>query len=164
MNNKLTPCLWFDSNGEEAARFYVSVFPNSKIIGDEDYPEGGEEITGKRAGSKMVINFELNGQPFMALNGGPNFKFSEAISFIIDCEDQKEVDYYWEKLTSEGGEESMCGWLKDKFGLSWQVVPKALNELMSDPNPEKAKQVMQAMLKMHKIDVSELQEAYDATT
>ncbi len=158
---KITPCLWFDNQAEEAARFYVSVFKNSKIKGDEAYPEGGEDVTGKPAGSVMIVNFELDGQAFMALNGGPDFKFTEAVSFIIDCADQAEVDYYWEKLTSDGGEESMCGWVKDKFGLSWQVTPRALNELMGDPDPAKSKRVMEAMLKMRKIDVAELEKAAD---
>lgn len=155
----ITPCLWFDNQAEEAAKFYVSVFPNSKILGDEDYPEGAEEVTSKPAGSVMIVNFQLDGQQFMALNGGPDFKFSEAVSFIIDCADQAEVDAYWSKLTADGGEESQCGWLKDKFGLSWQVTPRALNELMSDSDPAKAKRVMQAMLQMKKIDVSELEKA-----
>ncbi len=157
---KITPFLWFDNQAEEAAKFYTSIFKNSTIKGDDEYLESAEEVAGKPAGSVMTVSFELDGQEFIALNGGPNFKFTEAVSFMIDCKDQEEVDYYWERL-SEGGEESQCGWLKDKFGLSWQVVPKALGELMGDPDKEKADRVMAAMLKMKKIIVADLQKAYD---
>lgn len=141
---KVTPFLWFDSNAEEAVRFYTSVFENSKII----------QI------NPMVSTFELDGQRLMALNGGPHFKFNEAVSFYVNCETQKEVDYYWEKLLSGGGKESQCGWLKDRFGLSWQIVPTALGELMSDPDPVKSQRVLQAMLKMIKIDVEGLRKAH----
>ncbi len=159
---KVTPCLWFNSEAEEAARFYVSLFENSKVLGDEEYPEGGEDVTGKPAGSVMTVKFQLEGQEYLALNGGPTFKFNESVSFIVDCKDQAEVDKFWDKIIASGGEESMCGWLKDKFGLSWQIIPKQLNELISDPDKEKSSRVMQAMLKMHKIDVAELQKAYDS--
>lgn len=141
---RITPFLWFDSNAEEAVRFYTSVFENSKII----------QI------SPMVSTFELDGQRLMALNGGPHFKFNEAVSFYVNCETQKEVDYYWEKLLSGGGKESQCGWLKDRFGLSWQIVPKALGELMSDPDPVKSQRVLQAMLKMIKLDIEGLRKAH----
>ena len=145
---KITPFLWFNNNLEEAVNFYISVFQDSKIISSIPGPDG----------KIMSATFKLNGLTFTGLNGGPMYKFSEAISFFITCEDQKEVDYYWEKL-SEGGEEGQCGWLKDKFGLSWQVVPKALGELLSDKNGEKAGRVMQAMLKMQKIVIEDLQKA-----
>jgi predicted 3-demethylubiquinone-9 3-methyltransferase (glyoxalase superfamily) len=154
---KITSCLWFDTQGEDAANFYVSVFPNSRIVNVSLYGEAGP----RPAGSVMVVDFELDGRPFMALNGGPEFTFDEAVSFVIDCADQDEVDYYWTKL-SEGGEEGPCGWLKDRFGLSWQVTPTALGELASDPNPAKAQAVIKAMLGMRKLVVAELQAAYDA--
>jgi len=145
---KITPFLWFDGQAEEAAKFYVSIFKNSKIIGT--MPGPGEAVAG--------VTFELDGQIFMSINGGPHFKFTEAISLYIDCKDQKEVDYYWEKL-SEGGEESQCGWLKDKFGLSWQVIPKALTDGFQDKDPQTVNRVMQAMLKMKKINVAEIEKA-----
>jgi len=148
---KITPFLWFDTQAEEAMNFYVSVFKNSKAHNVSRGPDG----------KAFTVSFELNGQEFMGLNAGPQFKFNEAVSFFVNCEDQAEVDYYWEKLTADGGEESMCGWLKDKYGLSWQIIPKALGELMGDPDPVKAQRVMQAMLQMQKIDVAELQRAYD---
>jgi predicted 3-demethylubiquinone-9 3-methyltransferase (glyoxalase superfamily) len=154
---KLTSCLWFDTQGEDAANFYVSVFPNSRIVNVSHYGEAGP----RPAGSVMTVDFELDGQPFMALNGGPEFTFSEAISFMIDCRDQDEVDYYWSKL-GEGGEEGPCGWLKDRYGLSWQVVPAALGELASDPDPAKSQAVIKAMLGMRKLVVAELQAAYDS--
>jgi predicted 3-demethylubiquinone-9 3-methyltransferase (glyoxalase superfamily) len=154
---KLTSCLWFDTEGEDAANFYVSVFPNSRIVNVARYGEAGP----RPAGSVMTVDFELDGKPFMALNGGPEFTFNEAVSFVIDCADQDEVDYYWTKL-SEGGEEGPCGWLKDRFGLSWQVVPAALGELASDPDPAKSQAVIKAMLGMRKLVVAELQAAYDA--
>jgi predicted 3-demethylubiquinone-9 3-methyltransferase (glyoxalase superfamily) len=154
---KLTSCLWFDTQGEDAANFYVSVFPNSRIVNVSHYGEAGP----RPAGSVMTVDFELDGQPFMALNGGPEFTFSEAISFMIDCADQDEVDYYWGKL-GEGGEEGPCGWLKDRYGLSWQVVPAALGELASDPDPAKSQAVMKAMFGMRKLVVAELQAAYDS--
>jgi len=157
---KITPNLWFDSQAEEAANFYVSVFKNSKILEVSRYGEAGQEVHGQKPGTVMTVSFELDGQRFMALNGGPIFKFSEAISFVIDCEDQAEVDYYWEKL-SAAPEAEQCGWLKDTYGLSWQVVPKQLNELMADPDAEKAGRTMEAMLKMKKLDIAGLQRAHD---
>jgi predicted 3-demethylubiquinone-9 3-methyltransferase (glyoxalase superfamily) len=152
--NELTPCLWFDTEGEDATNFYTSVFPNSKILDVARYGEAGP----RPEGTVMTVSFELNGQKFVALNGGPQFTFSEAVSFQVSCETQEEVDSFWSKL-SEGGEEGPCGWLKDKFGLSWQIVPTRLPELLSDPDPEKAQRVMAAMLKMRKIEVGELEEA-----
>jgi predicted 3-demethylubiquinone-9 3-methyltransferase (glyoxalase superfamily) len=152
--NELTPCLWFDTEGEDAANFYTSVFPNSKVLDVARYGEAGP----RPEGTVMTVSFELNGQKFVALNGGPQFTFSEAVSFQVSCETQEEVDSFWSKL-SEGGEEGPCGWLKDKFGLSWQIVPTRLPELLSDPDPEKAQRVMAAMLKMRKIEVGELEEA-----
>ena len=151
---KITPCLWFDTNGEEAAEFYTSLFPNSRIIDVARYGEAGP----RAAGTVMTVNFELDGQAFVALNGGPDFTFSEAISFQVDCADQEEVDRYWSKL-SEGGEEGPCGWLKDRFGVSWQIVPRALPELLGDPDREKAQRVMTAMLQMKKIEVDALERA-----
>lgn len=153
---KITPCLWFDDKAEEAVIFYTSIFKDSKI---ENISRYGDEGPGS-AGSVMVATFKLNGQDFMALNGGPEFTFSEAISFYVSCESQAEVDYFWDRL-SEGGQVQQCGWLKDKFGISWQIVPTALGELMGDKDPEKAGRVMQAMLKMVKIDIAGLQKAYD---
>ncbi len=153
---KTTPCLWFDTQGEDAAKFYTSVFPNSRVTDVTRYGEAGP----RPAGMALTVEFELDGQAYTALNGGPEFTFSEAISFQIDCKDQGEVDHYWTKL-SEGGEEGPCGWLKDKFGLSWQVVPRALPELLGDPDQEKAQRVMAAMMGMKKIDVAGLQRAYD---
>jgi predicted 3-demethylubiquinone-9 3-methyltransferase (glyoxalase superfamily) len=151
---EIVPCLWFDTEGEEAAEFYTSVFPNSKILDVSRYGEAGP----RPAGTVMTVNFELNGQEFLALNGGPDFTFSEAISFQIFCEDQDEVDRYWAAL-SEGGEEGPCGWLKDRFGLSWQIVPTRLSELLSDPDPERSQRAMKAMLGMKKIDIAELERA-----
>jgi predicted 3-demethylubiquinone-9 3-methyltransferase (glyoxalase superfamily) len=153
----ITSCLWFDTEGEDAANFYVSVFPNSRIVNVSRYGEAGP----RPAGSVMTVDFELDGHSFMALNGGPEFTFNEAVSFVIDCADQDDVDYYWTKL-SEGGEEGPCGWLKDRFGLSWQVVPAALGELASDPDPAKSQAVIKAMLGMRKLVVADLQAAYDA--
>ncbi|HWM91114.1 MAG TPA: VOC family protein [Thermoanaerobaculia bacterium] len=159
---RITPCLWFDSQGEEAARFYTSVFKNSSIVEISRYGEAGQEIHGRPPGSVMTVEFDLDGQRFTALNGGPMFKFNEAVSFQINCETQDEVDYYWEKL-SEGGDEKaqVCGWLKDKYGLSWQVVPVILAELVKDPESEKSKRAMNAMLKMKKLDIAELKRAYN---
>jgi predicted 3-demethylubiquinone-9 3-methyltransferase (glyoxalase superfamily) len=153
----ITPFLWFDNEAEEAAQLYTSIFPNSKILGLTRYPEGSPGP----AGQVMTVTFELNGQSFTALNGGPHFKFTEAVSFVIDCENQEEVDKYWNALTADGGEESQCGWLKDRFGLSWQVVPRALGELIQGPDSEGAKRAMAAMLKMKKMDISKLEEAYN---
>jgi len=150
---KITPFLWFDNNAEEAANFYVSVFKNSKILSVSRYGDTGPGPKG----AVMVVSFQLDGQQFTALNGGPLFKFSEAFSFVVSCENQEEIDYYWNKLTSSGGQESQCGWLKDKFGFSWQIVPTALGELMSDP--KKANRVMQALLQMKKLDIATLEDA-----
>ncbi len=158
---KITPCLWFDGQAEEAAKLYTSIFKNSKINNISRYGTEGQEITGQKPGTVMMVEFELDGQKFTALNGGPLFKFSEAISFVIDCDDQEEVDHFWYKLIADGGAESQCGWLKDKFGLSWQVVPKALGQLMSGPDPKKSQRVMHAMFQMKKFDVQGLQDAYD---
>ena len=152
----ITPFLWFDTEAEEAANFYVSVFPNSTIGAVARYGEAGPG----EAGSVMTVEFELNGLRFVALNGSPEFKFTEAVSFVINCETQEEVDDYWAKL-SEGGEEGPCGWLKDRYGLSWQVVPKVLVELLKDPDPAKAQRVMGAMLQMGKIEIEPLRRAYE---
>jgi predicted 3-demethylubiquinone-9 3-methyltransferase (glyoxalase superfamily) len=157
---KITPFLWFNSQAEEAANFYVSLFPDSQILTTTRYDEASAKASGQPVGSAMVVNFQLADQDFVALNGGPQFKFTEAISLVINCADQEEVDFFWQKLT-EGGEESVCGWLKDKFGLSWQVVPVALSEMLADPDPAKAGRVMEAMLKMKKIDTDVLKQAYD---
>ncbi len=154
---KITPFLWFNDNAEEAINFYTSVFKNSKILSVNRLPEG----TPGPAGKVLTASFELEGQEFMALNGGPDYKFNEAISFYVNCETQQEVDYFWDKLTANGGEPGPCGWLKDKFGVSWQVVPNALGQLLGDPNPKKSQSVMQAMLKMGKINIAELQQAYE---
>jgi len=152
---KITPFLWFDNNAEEAAQFYVSVFKNSRILSVSRYGDAGPGPKG----SVMVVSFQLEGQQFTALNGGPQFKFSEAFSFVVSCENQAEIDYYWNKLTSAGGQESQCGWLKDKFGFSWQIVPTALGKLMTDKDPTKANRVMQALLQMKKLDIATLEEA-----
>jgi predicted 3-demethylubiquinone-9 3-methyltransferase (glyoxalase superfamily) len=153
---KITPFLWFDTQAEEAANFYVSLFKNSKITNIARFGEGEHGTPGQ----VMTVAFELEGQQFTALNGGPEFNFTEAISFYVDCNDQTEVDTLWEKLT-DGGEESQCGWLKDKYGVSWQIVPSALIKYLSDPDPVKSQRVMQAMLQMHKIDIGLLQKAYN---
>lgn len=160
MMQKITPCLWFDDKAEEAANFYVSIFKNSKIGTISRYDEAGAKVSGRPVGSVMVISFQLEGQDFTALNGGPVFKFTEAISFMVDCKTQEEVDELWTKLTA-GGEESQCGWLKDKYGLSWQIVPTALNEMLTDKDPEKAKRAMEAMLTMKKIDIAAVKAAFD---
>ncbi|TML87619.1 MAG: VOC family protein [Actinobacteria bacterium] len=151
---KITPCLWFDTEGEDAARFYTSMFPNSKIRHVARYGSAGP----RPEGTVMTVSFELDGQEFVALNGGPDFTFNEAISFQVDCKDQEEVDRFWSKL-SEGGEEGPCGWLKDRFGVSWQIVPTVLPELLSDPDREKSQRVMQAMLNMKKIEIDGLERA-----
>jgi len=156
--SKLTACLWFDTQGEEAARFYTSLFPNSRITSVSHYGEAGP----RDAGTVMTVEFELDGQPFVALNGGPEFTFSEAISYQVSCETQEEVDRYWAAL-SEGGEEGPCGWLKDKYGLSWQIAPGGMAELLNDPDQERAARAMKAMLGMKKIDIAALQAAADAT-
>jgi len=152
--NKITPCLWFDTEGEEAAEFYTSVFPNSRILDVARYGEAGP----RTAGTVMTVSFELDGKQFVALNGGPDFTFNEAISFQVSCEGQEEVDAYWSKL-SDGGEEGPCGWLKDRFGVSWQIVPTALPRLLADPDRERAQRAMAAMLKMKKIEIAELERA-----
>ncbi len=155
----LVPCLWFDTEGEEAARFYVSVFPASKLGRIGRYVEEGSDVHGKSAGSVVTVEFELAGQRFLALNGGPQYKFDEAVSFQIHCDTQEEIDHYWEKLT-EGGKEVACGWLKDRFGLSWQVVPKVLPEMLLDPDKAKVGRVFDAFMKMTKYDIAELERAY----
>ncbi len=152
--SKITPCLWFDTQGEEAAQFYTSIFSNSRIVHVARYGEAGP----RPAGTVMVVVFELDGQRFLALNSGPQFTFSEAISLQVDCRSQEEVDEYWSRL-GEGGEEGPCGWLKDRYGLSWQIVPTRLTELLDDPDPETSQRVMRAMLEMRKIDIAALEQA-----
>jgi predicted 3-demethylubiquinone-9 3-methyltransferase (glyoxalase superfamily) len=156
MQQKIIPNLWFDTEAEEAADFYTSVFKNSRIVNIAHYTEAGP----REAGTVMTVEFELDGERFVGINGGPQFTFSEAVSFQVTCEDQAEIDYYWERLT-QGGEEGPCGWLKDKFGLSWQVVPGGMDEMFSDPDPKRAQRAMQAMFDMTKIDVAALQAAAD---
>ena len=158
---KITPCLWFDNQAEEAASFYIGIFKNSKIGSVSRYPDAGQEIHGRPPGSVMVVEFELDGQPFTALNGGPIFKFNEAISFQVFCDTQEELDYYWNKL-SEGGDvkAQQCGWLKDKFGASWQIVPKGMAEMMSG-DPQRVQRAFKAMLQMKKLDIAELKRAYN---
>jgi predicted 3-demethylubiquinone-9 3-methyltransferase (glyoxalase superfamily) len=157
----ITPCLWFDTQAEEAARFYTGIFKNSRIRTISRYGEAGQEVHGRQPGTVMTVEFELNGQPFTALNGGPQFKFNEAISFQIMCRTQEEVDHYWNRLT-EGGDPKaqQCGWLKDKFGMSWQVVPSELIEMINDPDREKSGRAMEAMLQMKKLDIAALKRAY----
>jgi predicted 3-demethylubiquinone-9 3-methyltransferase (glyoxalase superfamily) len=159
---KITPCLWFDAQAEEAARFYTAIFKNSWIVSMTRYGEAGHEVHGRPAGTVMVVAFELDGQAFTALNGGPVFTFNEAISFQVNCETQEELDYYWGKL-SEGGDEQaqQCGWLKDRYGVSWQVIPTALPGMLQDADAEKSQRVMRAMLQMKKMDIEELKRAYD---
>jgi predicted 3-demethylubiquinone-9 3-methyltransferase (glyoxalase superfamily) len=157
---KITPFLWFNDNAEEAVKLYTSIFKNSKTGKIARYGEAGEKVAGRPKGSIMTIEFQLEGQKFVALNGGPLFKFNESISFVVNCETQKEVDYFWERLTANGGQESQCGWLKDKFGLSWQVVPMVLIEMLQDEDHEKSERVMKAMLQMQKIDLKKLKDAY----
>lgn len=158
---QIYPCLWFDSQAEEAAKFYTSVFKNSKILESSHYDKASAEVSGQPEGSILTVVFELEGKKFMALNGGPAFKFSEAVSFVVDCKDQAEVDYYWEKLSAVS-ESEQCGWCKDKFGVSWQIVPVRLNELLSDPDPTKAQAAMAAMLEMKKLDVAALEKAAES--
>ena len=158
---KITPCLWFDTQAEEAAKLYASVFKNSKIGKVSRYGKEGFEVHGKKAGTVMTVEFELEGQKFLALNGGPHFKFNEAVSFQVHCETQQEIDHFWSELAKEG-EEGPCGWLKDKFGLSWQVIPKALPEMLMDGNSETAQRVMRSMLQMRKIDIAALRRAQAA--
>ena len=156
MQQKITPNLWFDTEAEEGAGFYTSVFENSRIVNVAHYTEAGP----REAGMVMVVEFELEGQRFVAINGGPEFAFDEAVSLQINCETQEEIDYYWERLT-EGGEEGPCGWLKDRYGLSWQVTPTGMEEMLNDPDPERARRAMQAMLGMRKLDLAALREAAD---
>jgi predicted 3-demethylubiquinone-9 3-methyltransferase (glyoxalase superfamily) len=156
----LQPCLWFDHQAEEAARHYVSIFNNSRIAQISRYSEVGQEIHGRPAGSVMVVTFELDGHKFMAMNGGPVFKFNEAVSIVVTCDTQQEIDYFWEKLAAGGDPKAQqCGWLKDKYGLSWQVVPHSMEEMMADHTSKKAQRAMAAMLKMKKIDLRELEGA-----
>jgi predicted 3-demethylubiquinone-9 3-methyltransferase (glyoxalase superfamily) len=157
---KITPFLWFDSNAEEAVNFYVSVFKNSKITKVARYDAAGASASGRPEGSVMTVAFQLNGQEFVALNGGPHFKFTEAVSFAVNCDTQAELDDLWDKLTT-GGMEVQCGWLKDKYGLSWQIVPANLDELVSGPNPAKSLKAMAALMQMVKIDIAKLRQAYD---
>jgi predicted 3-demethylubiquinone-9 3-methyltransferase (glyoxalase superfamily) len=156
MQTRITPSLWFDTEAEEAAGFYISVFKNSRIVNVAHYTEAGP----REAGTVMTVEFELDGQRFIGINGGPQFTFDEAVSFQINCENQDEVDYYWERL-SEGGEEGQCGWLKDKYRLSWQVVPPGMEEIFNDPDPERARRAMQAMFGMRKLDMAALRNAAD---
>jgi predicted 3-demethylubiquinone-9 3-methyltransferase (glyoxalase superfamily) len=158
---KVTPFLWFDHQAEEAAKFYTTVFNKSKLGRILRYGEEAAKVSSSRrpVGSVLTVEFELQGQKFVALNGGPLFKFNESISFVVNCETQEEVDYFWERLTADGGQESQCGWLKDKFGLSWQIVPTVLIDMLHDKDPRKSERVMQAMLQMQKIDINKLKEA-----
>jgi predicted 3-demethylubiquinone-9 3-methyltransferase (glyoxalase superfamily) len=160
--NRIVPCLWFDHKGEEAARYYTSIFKNSRIVSTVPYPDAGQEVHGQEAGKVMTVEFELDGQPFTALNGGPDFTFNEALSLQVLCETQEEIDYFWERL-GEGGDEAaqVCGWLKDKYGVSWQVVPTMLYKLQDDSDPEKSARLMDAVLSMKKLDIEALQRAYD---
>ena len=159
---KITPFLWYDDKAEEAANFYVSVFNNSRITGITHYGDAGSEVAGRPKGTVMTVAFQLEGQEFIALNGGPHFKFTEAISLVVNCDTQEEVDDYWEKL-SEGGDEKaqQCGWLKDKYGVSWQIVPIVLAKMLQDKNAKKSERVMKAMLQMHKLDINILKQAYE---
>jgi len=157
---KVTPFLWFDNQAEEAANFYTSVFKNSKIGRILRYDEASAKGAGRPVGSVLTIEFEIAGQKFTALNGGPEFKFNESISFVVNCETQNEVDYFWEKLMADGGQESQCGWLKDKFGVSWQITPTVLIDMLNDKDAKKAERVMKAMMQMQKIDIKTLKEAY----
>lgn len=165
MTNKIqriTTNFWFDTQADEAAKFYVSIFKNSQIKRMTHYKKAGNEIHGKSEGSVMTVEFQLDGQEFVALNGGPQFKFNEAISFIVNCESQDEVDYYWEKLSVGGDEKAqMCGWLKDQFGVSWQIVPTVLSSMQNGTDTEKSDRVMKALLQMKKIDINKLKEAYE---
>jgi predicted 3-demethylubiquinone-9 3-methyltransferase (glyoxalase superfamily) len=157
---RITPCLWFDDQAEEAAKFYVSIFKNSKVTSITRYGKAGAQASGRPKGSVMTVTFEIEGQEFVALNGGPLFKFTEAISLMVKCETQKEIDDMWEKL-SAGGEEGPCGWLKDKYGLSWQIVTPGIDEMMNDKDANKSERVMEAVLTMGKIDVARLKQAYE---
>ena len=157
---KITPFLWFDDQAETAVKFYTAIFRNSRILKVARYSESGAKASGRKKGSVMTVAFRLNGQEFVALNGGPVFKFTEAISFVVNCKSQAEVDHFWKKL-SAGGQEIQCGWLKDKYGISWQIVPEALGKLMSSKNATKSQRVMQAMLQMVKLDIKKLKAAYE---
>ncbi len=157
---KITPCLWFDNQAEEAAKFYASIFKNSKIGNMTRYGEAGAKVSGRPNGSVMTVTFEIEGQEFVALNGGPHFTFSEAISFMVKCETQKEIDEMWEKL-SQGGEKGQCGWLKDKYGLSWQIVSPVWDEMLRDKDVKKSERVMKAILQMTKPDIKTLKQAYE---
>ena len=157
---KITPCLWFDDKAEEAAKFYVSIFKNSKLGKIARYGEAGAEVSGRPKGSVMTVTFQLDGQEFMALNGGPHFKFTEAISLVVNCKTQEEVDEMWEKL-SAGGEKGVCGWLKDKYGLSWQLVPTVVEKMFQDKDAKKTERVMKALLQMKKLDIKKLKQAYE---
>jgi predicted 3-demethylubiquinone-9 3-methyltransferase (glyoxalase superfamily) len=157
---KITPFLWFDNQAEEAAKFYTSVFKNSKVGRILRYDEASAKGAGRPVGSVLTIEFEIAGQKFTALNGGPEFKFNESISFVVNCETQNEVDYFWEKLMADGGQESQCGWLKDKFGVSWQITPTVLIDMLNDKDAKKAERVMKAMMQMQKINIKTLKEAY----
>ena len=157
---KITPCLWFDNQAEEAANFYISIFKKSKIMNIARYGEAGAKVSGKPEGTVMTVTFLLEGHEFMALNGGPEFKFSEAVSFVVNCRTQKEIDEFWKKL-SEGGEEGPCGWLKDRYGVSWQIVPIVLGEMLQDKDTRKSEKVMKAMLQMKKLDIKALKQAYE---
>ena len=157
---KIIPFLWFDKEAEEAAKFYTSVFKNSKLGRILRYDEASAKAAGGTVGEVLTVEFEIDGQKFTALNGGPEFKFNESISFVVNCDTQDEVDYFWEKLIADGGQKSHCGWLKDKFGVSWQITPKALIEMLHDTDSEKAGRVMKAMLEMDKIDIKTLNQAY----
>jgi predicted 3-demethylubiquinone-9 3-methyltransferase (glyoxalase superfamily) len=162
IKSKISPFLWFDTQAEQAAKFYTGIFRNSKIVATSHYGEAGQEVTGQKPGTVMTVAFELEGQSFTALNGGPHFKINEAISFQVMCEDQEEVDHYWNKLTDNGPVEAQqCGWLKDKFGVSWQIVPRILPDLLTDPDPARSARAMTAMLKMKKLDIAALQRAAD---
>ena len=157
---KITPFLWFDNQAEEAAKFYTSVFENSKVGKILRYDEAAAKAAGGPVGAVLTIEFEIGGQKFTALNGGPEFKFNESISFVVNCETQNEVNYFWEKLMADGGQESQCGWLKDKFGVSWQITPTVLIDMLNDKDAKKAERVMKAMMQMQKIDIETLTEAY----
>jgi len=156
----ITPCLWFDTQAEDAARFYCSVFKNAKLGRISHYPDAGQDVHGKPAGSVLTVEFEIEGMPFLALNGGPHFTFDEAISFQVLCKTQDEIDYYWRALTADGGQEGPCGWLKDKFGLSWQVTPDCIGDMLTGPDRAAAARVMNAFMPMEKIDLAAVKKAY----
>src|SRR5882672_7249525 len=162
ITQRISPFLWFDDRAEEAAGFYVSIFRNSRIKGISRYSDEASKAAGRPKGSVMTVAFELDGQDFTALNGGPIFKFTEAISLVVNCENQEEIDYFWEKLTADGGQEVECGWLKDKYGLSWQIVPKILGKLIQSDDPKKSERVMKALMQMKKLDVAKLKQAAEA--